>query len=639
MDFFASQERARRATRRLVFWFALCVAGVVAVLYLLAALARPLLFDGPPGAMPHFWDPELFAGVAVPVSVVVVGASLVKLMQLAGGGAVVARDLGGRPVSPATTDTLEKRLINVVDEMAISSGIAAPQIWILEDEEGINAFAAGTDPANAVIGVTRGCLERLTRAELQGVVAHEFAHIVNGDMRLNMRLIGWVFGLVVVTMLGRGVLRSLRFVRTSNSRDKGGGVLLVVAIGAALWLVGSLGAFFARLLQAAVSRQREFLADASAVQFTRDPSGLAGALKKVGGFDRGGEVRTPRAAEARHMFFARSDMLANALATHPPLAERIRAIEPSWQGRMTGSRREESFATETPAAGFAPRRRAAEPPPLPARPAQASAAPETLGDSRRIDRAVGAALQARLAAGEIEFTSKDDAKAMLAGLMLARDADQARAASRWLATRAGDEFAARAATWQAALAGRSAGEKLAVIDLSLPWLRQMGRGEAAEFIEVSEALISADGQVTLFEFMLQKVLERHVAIGLGLRPAARVRHHGLAALANESAVILGAFAAVSGDHAAGLAAAAAEFGTHAGIPLPALPAAASTLDAVARALAAFDAASPPVKGQLLRLGALVVMRDGTLADAEAELLRAVAEAIGAPIPPLARPAP
>ena len=284
MDFFAAQSRAIRTSRWLVLWFALCVLGVIAVLCVLAGMA----LAGSP------WSPDLFLPIALASSAIIGGGSAFKHMQLSAGGAVVARDLGGRQVDPGTRDPLERRLLNVVEEMSIASGVPVPEVWLMDDENGINAFAAGTDPANAVIGVTRGCLERLDRAKLQGVVAHEFSHILNGDMKLNMRLTGWIFGLVMISMLGRMMLESLRFARFRSSRDAGKAIAVIALIGLAIWLVGWIGSMFAKLLQAAVSRQREFLADSSAVQFTRHPEGLAGALKKIGGYQLGGKLSSPK---------------------------------------------------------------------------------------------------------------------------------------------------------------------------------------------------------------------------------------------------------------------------------------------------------------------------------------------------------
>lgn len=612
MDFFQAQEKARSASRRLVLWFGLCVAAVVVVIYAIAAIAKPFVVDSDREATGViWWDPELAVIIAPTIAGIILLGSLFKLLQLSAGGAVVARDLGGRQVDPGTRDPLERRLLNVVDEMSISSGIASPEVWVLDGEDGINAFAAGTDPSNAVIGVTRGSLERLTRAELQGVIAHEFSHILNGDMKLNMRLIGWIFGLIMIAMLGRMLLELLRFSRGSRDSRGNGGILAVVAAGAALWLVGSVGVFFARLLQAGVSRQREFLADASAVQFTRDPAGLADALKKVGGYPRNGGLHTPKAAEARHMFFAKSDLAGLGFSTHPPLPDRIKAIEPSWDGGMLAGGTQEVFAdedSERPVSRLSP-------PPLSSGLASGFAA--------------GAAAPA-VHGGNGDIGSKTDAKALMFGLLLSPDDPITREALRGQTS---ENMAAHAFQWAKALAGRSSREKLAMVDVSLPWLRRMSPEEAAEFLKVTRFLIAADGRMNLTEFMLQKVLERHVSVALGLRRAPRLRHQTLAALGQESAVLVDALAGVSGDMTA-RAAAAAEFRQHTGHDLPRSAAGGADLEAVARALEEFEAATPLVKRRILRMCGLVVTHDGVVDDQELQLLRAAAEAMGAAMPPL-----
>ena len=277
MDFFEAQDQARKRTKWLALWFFLAVLGVVLAIDL---LVWALLFGGElhEGAIGSLGITSLMtAGL-------ILAASGFKSMQLKSGGAVVARDLGGRKVDPHTTDTEERRLINVVEEMAIASGMPVPQVFMMDDEMGINAFAAGTEPSNAVIGVTRGCVQLLTRDELQGVIAHEFSHILNGDMRLNMKLIGLIFGLVVISIIGRGLFHILRYQsmgsRRSNNKEGQSVVLVLFLLGIGLMVIGGIGVFFSRLIQAAISRQREYLADASAVQFTRSPSGIAGALKK-----------------------------------------------------------------------------------------------------------------------------------------------------------------------------------------------------------------------------------------------------------------------------------------------------------------------------------------------------------------------
>lgn len=275
MDFFEAQEQAQKKTKWLVLWFALAVIAVVAAVDFLFYLFLGQKMGG---------DFVPFLGmVSFSTAGIIVIASLFKTMQLGRGGEVVAHDLGGRLVMPGSTDFQEKRLLNIVEEMAIASGMPVPQVFMMDEEESINAFAAGTEPSNAVIGVTRGCVQRLTREELEGVIAHEFSHILNGDMRLNMRLMGIVFGLLVISIIGRGMVEMLRYQslgRRRNSKEGGGALLALFLIGLGLLVIGSLGVLFGRLIQAGISRQREFLADASAVQFTRNPGGISGALKK-----------------------------------------------------------------------------------------------------------------------------------------------------------------------------------------------------------------------------------------------------------------------------------------------------------------------------------------------------------------------
>ena len=255
-------------------------------------------------------------------------ASLYRAATIARGGGQVARLLGATEVSGEGADPLQRRLVNVVEEMALAAGLPVPEIYILEQEAGINAFAAGMSPTNAAITVTRGALERLDRAELQGVIAHEFSHVLNGDMRLNQQLMGLSFGILVLSIAGRWLLRSARYTR----RDKNGGQAAALMIGVALVIIGAIGVLCSRLIKAAVARQRERLADASAVQFTREPDGLAGALKKIAGY--GARIESVDTEEVAHMLFERSSSAFTGwFATHPPLLERIRALEPNFDPR------------------------------------------------------------------------------------------------------------------------------------------------------------------------------------------------------------------------------------------------------------------------------------------------------------------
>jgi Zn-dependent protease with chaperone function len=630
MNFFEAQERARKSSRALVWWFILSVIGVILVMYLLVTVFSPFIQSNPQGVYQTtdtaplvWWDPEMFAWVSAIVGGVIMTGSWVKLAQLSAGGKVVAQSLGGRVVEPTTTDLPERRLLNVVEEMAIASGVPVPGVWIMDEEQGINAFAAGTDPTNAVIGVTRGTLERLTRSELQGVVAHEFSHILNGDMKLNMRLMGWIFGLVMLSMLGRIMVEALSHMRGSRDSKGNGAVLALVVAGLAVWLVGSVGVLFARMLQAAISRQREYLADASAVQFTRDSEGIAGALKKIGGYSEHGTIRSPKAMEARHMFFAGSGF-SSLMATHPPLDKRIKAIDPRWNGEMLEGMadpvRVEEFSGTMGFSGTLEQ-------------TASRGSVDSLGESVRLDSHVGAVIRDDLRAGKVTSFSKQEAKTLLFGLMVASDRDGRGTAKRILEENGLDaETVAQVIAWSVDLEGYDSSKKLALVDLSLSWLRKMSQSEAQDFVKTSQALIEADGQVNLFEFLLQKVIERHVMIGLGLKPVPGMRHRRIQDLERELADLLGVFAALAGGGTA-IEMAAAEYREHTGRELPRSTAG---LAEVSDALVEMDAATPLVKQQILRLCGLVVTDDRFVVDQEMELLRATAEAIGAPIPPLVR---
>jgi Zn-dependent protease with chaperone function len=294
MDFFEAQARAKKRTSRLVVLFSLAVLGTIAAGYFGAifltgqitqksARTRDRYGYVQPARPLALWQPQLLAVVSLGTLAVIGLASLYKWSEFSAGGSAVAESVGGRRVDPHTTDLAERRLLNVVEEMALASGVPMPAVFVLDDEPAINAFAAGLTTADAVVAVTRGTLEKLTRDELQGVIGHEFSHILNGDMRLNLRLTSLIFGILVIGLAGRGILWSLGRARVTSSRDNknSGGILVAIgAVGLGLLIIGYVGYFFGRLIQAAVSRQREFLADASAVQFTRNPTGLGGALKK-----------------------------------------------------------------------------------------------------------------------------------------------------------------------------------------------------------------------------------------------------------------------------------------------------------------------------------------------------------------------
>jgi len=340
MNFFESQDRVHKHTARLVLLFVLAVVTLIVMTNLLVMVAFGFINSQQIQDSGTFFqqiDWRIFAAVSVGVGIVVVVGSLYKIMALSAGGKVVAEALGGQLIPRNTEDLNQRKLLNVVEEMSIASGTPAPPVYLLADEPGINAFAAGFSPRDAVIGVTRGTIDHLSRDQLQGVIAHEFSHIFNGDMRLNIRLIGILNGILVIGIIGYYILYSTSFSGRSRSNNKSAGGILALGIG--LMVIGFAGTFFGGLIKAAVSRQREYLADASAVQFTRNPDGIAGALKRIGGLEFGSKVENPGAPEVSHAFFAQgiSGFMQSLSATHPPLGKRILRIDPHWDGKFAVS--------------------------------------------------------------------------------------------------------------------------------------------------------------------------------------------------------------------------------------------------------------------------------------------------------------
>lgn len=339
MDFFDHQDTARQRTGLLVFLFSLAV---VTITGLLSVLSIGIYY----GVTGEHFDQETaltyvllcFAGVLLVVAI----SSMVRLSALtSNGGRGVAESIGGKLISSNTLDAKHRQLLNVVEEMAIASGIPVPPVYVMQEERGINAFAAGMSIDDAVIGVTQGALDSFTRDELQGVIAHEFSHILNGDMRLNTRLIGVLFGITCIAHFGHLVLdnthHTSRVSRSSSDSDKGFAVIMLIAI--ICLVLGWIGTLFGSMIKAAISRQREFLADASAVQFTRNDQGIAGALKKIGSHMAGSSLNTKASDEMSHMMFGQSKLsgFSGLFATHPPLEERIRRIEPGWDGSFSQS--------------------------------------------------------------------------------------------------------------------------------------------------------------------------------------------------------------------------------------------------------------------------------------------------------------
>ncbi|MCP5554187.1 MAG: M48 family metallopeptidase [Akkermansiaceae bacterium] len=644
MDFFDHQERARRRSRWLVLYFLLAIVGLIASLY--AVVLAAYAWSGPGveklGLASWWWQPELLGLTAVGTLIVVLGGSGFKTMQLSGGGAVLARELGGRPIDVRTGDFDEKRLLNVVEEMAIASGVPVPEVYVLNEESAINAFAAGFTPSDAVIGVTRGTLKRLSREELQGVIAHEFSHILNGDMRLNLRLIGLIFGILVITFVGRLLLRGAYYGGSAGRRE-GNGKVPIFAVGLALVVVGYLGYLCGQLIKAAVSRQREFLADASAVQFTRNPDGIAGALKKIGGLAMGSALRTPMAEEASHLFFGSA--VTSAFATHPPLEERIRRIDSTWNGQFTAA----TALPGHPAEGESPVPSGAATAGISA--FSASRDPlrltegellESMGHLHPEQIALGRTLHESLPEDWVSLArTEPGARDLLLALLLGQDEGLADSEVALLRLRLPSREASRITALQGAVAGLHSSVKLALVDLSIPSLRRLLPEEYDSFRALTKALMSADRRINLFEFTLEKIIRRHLDLYYRRQAPPQVRHHSPITLENESAILLSTVAGVGhpDDPSQALGAfrhAAAIIEDQTKRPLRHCGPDQCALPAIDRALDHYAEAAPSVQRLLLQACARAIMQDGQITSQEAELIRAMADAMGCPIPPLMR---
>ncbi|NWK54554.1 M48 family metallopeptidase [Verrucomicrobiaceae bacterium N1E253] len=636
MNFFEAQDDARRRTRWLVVYYILAVVGIILSVYAIVAGVMAYL-----GMSDGLWMPEVLLMTAVGAGGMMGIGSLFKTMQLSGGGAVVARDMGARQVDPHTTDPEEKRYVNVVEEMAIASGVPVPEIWIMDDELGINAFAAGSEPGNAVVAVTRGCIQRLSRDELQGVVAHEFSHILNGDMRLNMRLMGLLFGILMISMIGRMLFHAMRFMPMRSSRNdrNGGAAGIAIAIflaGIGLMIVGSVGVFFGRMIQAAISRQREYLADASAVQFTRNPDGIANALKKIGGMQYGSKMESPKAAEASHLFFADGGMFSYGLATHPPLDVRIRAIQKSWDG--------EFLETDIPDMDGVSSGR-----PLAAASSGLSQGTVFLSSSPSVDggqiREMGGDSRVDVKLGQSMLQSikpewldachdRSQAQALMFGMLLSDEPDMRKRQTESIRQQLGDAAVENSKRWRVETHAESSQMKIALIDLAIPSLRRLSPPEYDRFIQMTQWLISSDGQVELFEMMIQKVLQRHLDVHFKRQAFPGIRYRKMEDLLEDANVLWTTLAAMGGENQ--MADAYQTALADSAWSLQMLPPQDCGLQRIDQSLDRFNLATPLVKQQLLQVCGRIVMHDDVVEAGEAELIRVVADSIGCAVPPFVR---
>jgi Zn-dependent protease with chaperone function len=634
MNFFHRQDEARKASRRLLLYFGLAVLATILSVHLAASFLFFWLHSNTQIAF-EWWNLDRFVFFAGGTLLIITAGSLYKIWRLGDGGHAVARLLGGHPIDPNTPDPKERRALNVVEEMAIAAGLPVPTVYLLPNEEGINAFAAGFTPQDAVIGVTRGAIALLNREELQGVIAHEFSHIFNSDIRLNLRLMGVLHGILVIALIGYYILRASG---RAASRSRKGGAAAIPLAGLALVVIGYVGVFFGRVIKSAVSRQREFLADASAVQFTRNPEGVAGALKKIGALEQGSLIMSPHSEQASHFFFSDGKLgrvraaltggRFDFLATHPPLEERIRRIEPRWDGvypKLEPLPQEEHERRPTPTETAARKVFASLP-------AQLTALVGTL-DQEHL--AYAQALLSRIPE-RVRDAARDPSGARAVVLALLADrSPEVRERQLARIQTSGDEPLEKETRELSSLLESSPREtRLPVLDLTMPALRRLSPAQYEAFKSLVDSFIRADQKMDLFEYTLTHVLKRHLEPVFKKTRLATTDVYSVAALRKECSLVLSAVAH-AGDRDANAAERAFTEGARElrDVPLAFTPRSEAGLSGVEEALTKLARLAPKLKGQLMRALIGAVAFDGKITAGEGEVLRAIADALGLPMPP------
>ena len=667
MDFFESQDKARKATTKLVLIYAFFVVALMATIHLVVtAIATMIVLSDDSGStdIPEvafkqlILNPILLITSLGGVALVIGIGSLIKTAQLSQGGSKVALSLGGREILPDTSAYKERRLLNIVEEMALASGVPMPRVFVLDQEPGINAFAAGFSTNDAAVAVTRGSLDRFNREELQAVIGHEFSHILNGDMRLNIRMISVLFGILCIALLGQIVIRLGRVFlmtdrpRRSSSKDKDNtaaiGFGLIVG-GALLWLIGSVGVLCARMMQAMIARQREHLADASSVQFTRNPAAMANALKIIGANETGSTLTSVHASEVSHMLFA-SGLKMNLFATHPKLEDRIRNIEPSFDGNYQEARRtierrqaaetshieetDEEALHESLLAGAAILRQglrdmAAEdadpvPPDFPT-------AGTPLTEETDHDSATAENVTAALPADAREaIRTPLGAQACICAAVLSTDPAILERQLAITTQSANSTFTTRVTDWQHLLAPLSMASRRITCERAVNALRVLPRPELKKTLTILDKLVAADGQIDAFEFALTRMYRSRL-----LPDVSNSRRSTVDATdrAEQAAYVLNVLARFgTSDRAA-----AAE-AWHAGAAkLPSfgtLPKAACDADIdltrFEKALHALVQLTPIAKRELIESCEAVAEHDGEITDIEDNFLFAISDLIEAP---------
>ena len=611
MNFFRAQDEARGRTTKLVVLLVLAILMLTGSLYAIAVYAKGQLMER--GSLDWF-QPKLFLATSGTALVVILGTSWWRISELAKGGAFVAQSLGARPVSPHTKDLAERRYLNIVEEMSLAAGLPMPACFVVDHDTTINAFAAGNNPQDAAVAVTRGSLTYLNRDELQGVIAHEFSHIGNGDMKLNLRIIGTIAGLTALSQLGYILMRLMRH---ADGKDSAKVAVPLAFGGLVIFLLGLGGVLFARIIQASVSRQREYLADASAVQFTRNPEGLAGALKKIAGLKGGQREATTSELETQHLFFSSTGgFMEFIFSSHPPIGDRIRRLLPTFDGVIPDV--EPVGASDELVAGLSGRQASAAIPP-PIRAVRAHRIPTNL----EIQEAVG--FQGTLPM-ELRASAADSigAMAIVLGLILRQNPELRAQQLQTARGLAGGEVIAEALRLTPLLAALPAGSRLPLLDLSMPALRQLSKAQLALF-RLAIQKVGFDANDGLIVLLVQASMRRY------LDDVGRSGPPPLVGLSVSYALVISAVVRTSRETAQ-----AQQEAFALGVAELARPDLSTTilaesdvdLQKVDEALAVIAAQNVFERRRFVRACGVAMLHDDVAEAAEIEILRAVADTLG-----------
>ncbi|MEH1965440.1 M48 family metallopeptidase [Nostoc sp.] len=625
MNFFEHQDRARQNTQQLIGLFSLSIAVMIIAIY----IATLFLFRMAPRV---WWHPGLFLYVAGITIIAIAVGSLYKIAYLREGGSVIAQELGGRLLLPEMADEQGRQLLNIVEEMAIASGISVPEVYLLERETSINAFAAGFTPNDAVIGVTRGTLQHLNRDELQGVIGHEFSHILNGDMRLNLRLVGLLHGILFIYLTGELLWR----IRGSSREDKG---LPLWAFGLALMAIGGIGLLCGRLIKAAVSRQREFLADASAVQFTRNPNGLTGVFQKLQQMDS--RLISPSAEAASHMFFGNAlnpSFWENMFSTHPPLAERIRRVgglNARNLAAMPSRNQMRSPSQESLTMGFA---------------GGDNATPEqVVNQVGRVTPEHFAHAQALLSQlpESLRLAVWEQESAMAIAFALALDTENLQIQERqiaWLREVQPADLVEKTLELSSEISQLESSIRLPLVDLAIPILRQNSAKECQRLCKCVHGLAVATGSLSLWHFVLQLILWHRLQPNINPTSATTVEFTSIEQIWPDSLLVLSVIARV-GHSQPNASSEDIAYAFRSGVfrlpkageqEKPEIPLTCNFTE-LKKSIDRLRLASPKLKQAIVDACAHTVLLDNKVTPSEGDLLRAIAMTLDCPIPPFLNP--